>query len=438
MTRGYRRLMRTSLRGCALALVALLLGCASARGVRLDTGVGPPREYTPPTSGRAVEVGEADFERALARLVLEVPLSLRPPEGGWLVRASTPGGSMDQALQVALRKGYGRWCQAHEGPGDCLSLLEDGLGFSPTDRLKLALGLSLDPMHESIANAVEGTLNPTFFKTVVVSALMTWALLAANPEPVFTKAAATVAVLMLAYVGTESFLEVVAACRALKVAVDRATTFQELEEAGARFGQVLGTEGARVFVLAVALVTGRGAVGAATWLATRLPLLPGFGAAVTLSASQLGMNLAAIEQVSAVAVVEGRVVLTLAPGAVAMGALGPGVIQGDPDGTVHHICTDKNPVSDAEGGPWTPLFEKIFRKAGMSLKNDPANLIRIRGHAGPHPQAYHQEVFDRVRDVTNRCPTEARCREALTRELRRIAQELSTRGSRLRRLLTED
>jgi hypothetical protein len=74
----------------------------------------------------------------------------------------------------------------------------------------------------------------------------------------------------------------------------------------------------------------------------------------------------------------------------------------------------------------------------MSLKNDPANLIRIRGHAGPHPQAYHQEVFDRVRDVTNRCPTEARCREALTRELRRIAQELSTRGSRLRRLLTED
>jgi hypothetical protein len=243
---------------------------------------------------------------------------------------------------------------------------------------------------------------------------------------------------MVAYVGTESFLEVVKACRVLKLAVDGATTFQELEEVGARFGRVLGTEGARVFVLAVALVTGRGAVGAGTWLATRLPLLPGFGAAVALSASQLGVNLSAIEQVSAVAVVEGRIVISLAPGAVAMVALGPGAIQGDPEGTVHHICTDKNNVSDAEGGPWAPLFEKIFRKAGMSLKNDPANLIRIRGHEGPHPKAYHAEVLERVRAVTSRCRTEARCREALTHELRRIAREISTRCSKLRRLLTED
>jgi len=431
--------MPTSLRWYAFALVPLmLLGCASARGVRLDTGMGPPLEYTPPTSGRAVEVNKDDFERALTRLVLELPLSLRPPEGGWLVRASTHGGTMDKALQAALRKGYGRWCQAHEGPGDCLSLLEDGLGFSPMDRLKLAVGLSLDPMHESIAEAVESTLNPVFFKTVVVSALVTWALLAANPEPVFTKAAATVAVLMLAYVGTESFLEVVKACRALKLAVDRATTFQDLEEAGARFGQVLGTEGARVFVLAVALMTGRGAVGVATWLATRLPLLPGFGAAVALSASQLGVNLAAIEQVSSVAVVEGGIVITLAPGAVAMGAVGQGAIQGDPDGTVHHICTDKNLVSDAEGGPWTPRFNDIFKKAGMSLKNDPANLIRIRGHEGPHPIAYHEEIFLRVRRATSRCRGEVGCRNALTAELRSIARELTTRGSELRRLLTDD
>ncbi|WP_164020871.1 AHH domain-containing protein [Pyxidicoccus trucidator] len=430
--------MPTSLRWCALALVPLLVGCASARVVRLDTGTGQPLAYTPPTSSRSVQVGEGDFEKALARLVLEFPLSLRPPEAGWLVRASTHGGAMDKALQVALRKGYGRWCQAHEGPGDCLSLLEDGLGFSAVDRLKLAVGLSLDPMHESLADAVEGTLSPTFFKTVVVSALVSWALLAANPEPLFTKAAATVAVLVLAYVGMEVFLEVVKACRALKLAVDRATTFQELEEAGARFGRVLGTEGARVFVLAVALVTGRGAVGAGTWLATRLPLLPGFGAAVALSASQLGVNLAAIEQVSAVAVVEGSVVISLAPGAVAMVALGPGAIQGDPDGTVHHICTDKNNVSDAEGGPWTPLFEKIFRTAEMSLKNDPANLIRIRGHAGPHPKAYHEVVLRRVRDATIACSSVAICRQRLTRELRRIARELSTPGSRLRRLLTED
>jgi hypothetical protein len=121
-----------------------------------------------------------------------------------------------------------------------------------------------------------------------------------------------------------------------------------------------------------------------------------------------------------------------------MGAVGQGAIQGDPDGTVHHICTDKNTVSATEGGPWTPLFEDIFKKAGMSLRSDPANQIRIRGHQGPHPKAYHQEVFRRVFEKTRRCTSEASCRQALTEELKRIAKELTTPGSRLRRLLTDN
>ncbi|MBZ4416852.1 AHH domain-containing protein [Myxococcus sp. RHSTA-1-4] len=199
-----------------------------------------------------------------------------------------------------------------------------------------------------------------------------------------------------------------------------------------------GTEGARVFVLAVALVVGKGTAGGVSWLSSRLPLLPSFTEASALSASQVGVRLAAIAQVSAVAVVGEGIVISLAPNAVAMVALGSGGIQGDPDGTVHHICTDKNSVSEAEGGPWTPLFEKIFRKAGMSLRSDPANRIRIRGHEGPHPAAYHQEVYRRVERATSRCRTEASCREILTGELQKIARELMTRGSRLRRLITED
>ncbi|MCP3144185.1 AHH domain-containing protein [Pyxidicoccus sp. QH1ED-7-1] len=120
-----------------------------------------------------------------------------------------------------------------------------------------------------------------------------------------------------------------------------------------------------------------------------------------------------------------------------MVAASSGVIQGDPDGTVHHICTDKNPVSTKEGGPWTPQFEKIFDKAGMSLKNDPANQVRIRGHEGPHPEAYHQAIYQRVRDATLRCKSEASCRQVLIQELRSIARELTTPGNRLRRFLTE-
>jgi hypothetical protein len=416
----------------------LLAGCAGTRVVRLDTGSGRPLEYVPPTPDRSVTVDKDSFEKALARLVLDLPLSLRPADAGWLVRASAHGAATDKVLQGALRRSYGRWCRAHEGPGDCLSLLEDGLGFDSRKRLALALGLSLDPMHESIADAVESTLNPAFFKAVVVSALVSWVVLAAAPEPLFTKAAALVAVVMLGYLGIDSFLAVLTACRELLAASDRATTFQELDEAGERFGRVVGTKGARVFILAVAMVVGRGTVGSASWLSSRLPVLPDFPAAAALSASQLGVNLAAAEQVGAVAVVEGGVAITLAPNAVAMVAMGPDGIPGDPDGKIHHICTDKNDVSDATGGPWTPLFEKFFRKAGMSIKDDPANQVRIRGHEGPHPEAYHREVFSRIDEAMKGCRGMNQCREALTQELESLSKELLTPGSVFRRLVTKD
>ena len=149
------------------------------------------------------------------------------------------------------------------------------------------------------------------------------------------------------------------------------------------------------------------------------------------------MNLAAIEQVSAVAVVEGGVVITLAPGAVAMVASSSGGIPGDPDGKVHHICTDKNTESDANGGPWTPVFEKLFRKAGMTL-NDPANLVRIRNHEGPHPEAYHQAVYRRINEAMQYCRGMAHCREVLTQQLKELSSELLKPGSRLRRLVTKD
>jgi hypothetical protein len=309
----------TSRWAVSLWLVWLLAGCASPRVVRLETGQGRPLEYAPASWNRAVTVDDDAFRAALARLVLEVPLSLRAS----LVRATT-WAEADRTWQLALRKDYGRWCQAYEAPGDCLSLLEDGLGFSAVDRLSLALGLSLDPMHESIADALEDTVNPTLFKTVVVSALVTWAVLAANPEPVFTKAAAALAVVMVAYLGVDSFLEVVRACQALKAATDKATTFQELNAAGERFGAVMGVEGARVFVLAATMLVGRATAGSASQLAARLPQLPRFSEASALAARQVGLRLEAAGAVTSVAVVEGQLVIALTPHAVAMAAMGGG------------------------------------------------------------------------------------------------------------------
>ncbi|HEX8699338.1 MAG TPA: AHH domain-containing protein, partial [Myxococcaceae bacterium] len=87
------------------------------------------------------------------------------------------------------------------------------------------------------------------------------------------------------------------------------------------------------------------------------------------------------------------------------------------------------------GGPWTPRFQEIFDKAGMSL-NDPANKVRVKGHIGPHPQEYHEEVYRRLNSATLRCRSMQQCQEALIRQLQKLAQEITKEGSELNKLVT--
>lgn len=105
------------------------------------------------------------------------------------------------------------------------------------------------------------------------------------------------------------------------------------------------------------------------------------------------------------------------------------------DGDVHHIATDKNDVSDAQGGPWTPIFTDLFAKAGMTL-NDPANKVKVKGHRGPHPKPYHEEVQRRLALATAQCRSVDQCRDSLTRALQRLALECATPGTRLNLLIT--
>jgi hypothetical protein len=308
----------------AVLLVSLLSACATTRVVRLDTGQGAPREYRPPTWDYSVKVGTDEFEQALARLVLEMPLALRPAQQSGLVRASYPAHGADTRWQRLMGKSFGGLCKAGQRREDCLSLLDDVMGLSEWDKLGVALGLSFEPMRESISQSVENTLAPQLFYTVIATGLVTWVVLAANPEPVFTKAAAIVSALMLIYLGVETFLEVVKASLELKRATDKATTPEELEEAGQRFARRVGPQVASVFVLAVTVVVSQGMTGGAALLASRLSMLPGASEAAALGASQVGVNLANVGQVSAVAVVDGNLAITLAPTAVAMAARGIG------------------------------------------------------------------------------------------------------------------
>jgi hypothetical protein len=95
----------------------------------------------------------------------------------------------------------------------------------------------------------------------------------------------------------------------------------------------------------------------------------------------------------------------------------------------------ENEKSTHRGGPWTPKLKKFFDKAGMSME-DVANKVRIPGHKGPHPQAYHERIYQRLAEAVEDCTTKARCREALTRELGKLAKELKEVGSDLNKLVT--
>jgi RHS repeat-associated protein len=74
---------------------------------------------------------------------------------------------------------------------------------------------------------------------------------------------------------------------------------------------------------------------------------------------------------------------------------GGAAVVGSLRAPIHHVMTNKNWVSTASGGPWSPVFEGMAKKAGMTL-DEASNKIAVLGHQGPHPGEYHQLVYDRL------------------------------------------
>lgn len=70
----------------------------------------------------------------------------------------------------------------------------------------------------------------------------------------------------------------------------------------------------------------------------------------------------------------------------------------------------------------------------MSM-DDPANIVELPGHYGPHPEAYHSQVFNRLDEATAGLSGPA-AQKALISELSKIKGEILTPGSLLNKLLT--
>ncbi len=301
------------------------------------------------------------------------------------------------------------------------------------ERSPLFMALRLSPRYMSPGfrdAAQELFRSPVFLGSVTLSVLVyfsAWML----PEPVFSKAFAATLTARLAFaVGLLELRNVALACLQLYREAQSAKTMAEIEAAAERFGHAFGGVALRVLVMAASFGT-----------AKVLPGVPPGGLGGLLSPPRYAMAGGATLQsaTTAHAMADGTLVIAGAAFGTAASFLGRACADGaqKKEGYQwHHLATDKNDSSVARGGPWTPRFERLFAKAGMSLDDD-ANKVYLSGHRGPHSEAYHAAVFERLRQAVEDCSTVAMCRQSLIAELRRVAQEVCNPRSRLHQLATK-
>jgi hypothetical protein len=402
-----------------------------------------------------VEVERQDFKKAVARLAREMRPPANPQQAArHLMGVDARGGAyffnertrqftpLDGAAlasdmppaDVELRRAYLRWCERTGRKGDCLRLFVESSIVTGDGRYALALALAQGVVREEMLDAFRDMADPHAALSAALWSMTLYLVLWSVPEPVSKGLAAVMTATAIVYLGVDTFWTLIAGFKRLVEEADRATTFDELRDAGERYGKVMGQNAARAFALLATLAVGHTAAG----FASKVPTLPGSAQAAALAGEHAGIRLAAVGAVGAVAVSGEAVIVALAPTAVAMTAramAGTAAAPVDAEGHDHHIATNKWWKSPHNDGPWSPEFQKIFDKAGMTL-DDPANIVRVKGHKGPHPLEYHERVFERLTDATRGCRTMQQCREALTAELRKLGQEIATPGTRFNRLVT--
>ncbi|MDY7232538.1 AHH domain-containing protein [Hyalangium rubrum] len=442
----------------AVLLLALFTTCSTTPEVRLEAGQGPPLIHIPRTGeSNPVELGKEEFTQAIAKEVRRMRPSFNPekaareqfevsPRSGWyrytqregVVPLDAPPLASEWA-EVAARvtQEYLQFCEALGKPGDCRKALMTHPVLTGDGRYALAMSFAIEEVVPEMMQAFKDLADPEAIKATLYWTMAIYAAMWLAPEPVFSKGLATVVTAsFVCYIGVDTFWTLIQGFRRMVEELDHATTFAAIRDAGSKYGKVMGKNAARAFALLLTAAIGQTAAS----FSAKVPTLPGSAQASAAGAARVGVRLTEVAQVEAVTVTADAVTIALAPNAVAATAQsmsGAASRPVDAEGHDHHIATDKWTEATHSGGPWTPKFQKIFDRAGMSL-NDPANIVRIRGHKGPHPQEYHEEIYRRLDDATTRCRTIQMCRQALEAELRALAEEISTPGTRLNRLVTRN
>lgn len=384
-------------------------------------------EPMPPDSAHAVLTVE-EAQAVLAAFDEALQQASAPPQGSIVLAGRRKGSA------VGARAAREEWLRAEfiARYGPPLLPMPEVLEKS---RLYMALKLSPRYMGPGFRGAAQELFQSPAFRASVALSILVYFAAWTVPEPIFSKSfAAALTVRLALVVGVLELRNVALACLRLYKEAEAATTLEELEAVAERFGRAVGGTGLRVLVTV-----------ASFGVARALPPVPPGGLWGVMGPPRYAVagGLAMGPTTTAHVVANGTLVVAGAVVGTAANAAAGGVGTACTDGSQkksgyrwHHLATDKNHVSTNQGGPWTPLFKKLFEKAGMTL-DDPMNLVYLAAHQGPHPEAYHEEVFQRVQQALGQCRTTHQCRDNLIRELRMIARDICTPGSRLHRLLTK-
>jgi hypothetical protein len=264
-----------------------------------------------------VKVSAADFRKALRERAREVRAPAQPEEAarylleeelqaelvaeverGRVVRMvpmeeDSPLSAVSNAALVAW---YQSFCAERHGGGDCLGLVADGPVLDRADRRTLALAYAFDSLLPETREALGEMVSPQALMAMVVWSAGLYFMLWLVPEPVTKGVALLLTLGFIAWLGVDTVWSLMDGWARLVHDADRATTPEELREAGRKFAQVMGQNTARVVVLLVTAAVG----GGAARFSQKLPKLPGFERAAAQAEAQ-GVRLAAAGEVEAVA-----------------------------------------------------------------------------------------------------------------------------------------
>ncbi len=440
----------------ALLVALMVVGCGSTHPLLRPPATGASGEvliHIPHTATvEPVELKPEEVRQTIRRLAREVQLSGSPREtveklfqldalyGNYLYlnqeRKLVPaadGMPLEGLLtedEQFLADGYKGWCRrAHHFHGDCLGgALVAGKYLDMRGRYMWAMALSKSPVLEEFEKALGEMVSMRAVIQAAMGTIVVLLLLLALPEPVTKFIAAWATAALVVWVGAKTLYNLITGWFQLMKEVQVATTFEQIREAGEKFGRLFSREAAQAFaMIAVAVLTYK-----AKDFAEQVATLPGSSLASMQAADEAGFMLSEVSAVQSVTVTAEGFLVALPPFAVAMASQGRG--RG---GRVenHHIGTIRNKKSALRGGPWTQRFEKLFARAGMRL-SDAENIVPIQGHKGPHPEQYHQIVYKRLRDALGDCSTMVECRRRLVPALDELARKIATPGTELNRLVT--